>query len=83
MDTLRDGALSDPPAAEHFSGGSAFDAFVEAGNAFDAETAERLKRYVYSAGNTIEPKDGYAAFRGRAANVEPMLKKRGLVGVEA
>ena len=61
----------------------AFDAFVEAGNAFDAETAERLKRYVYSAGNTIEPKDGYAAFRGRAANVEPMLKKRGLVGVEA
>jgi peptidyl-dipeptidase Dcp len=61
----------------------AFDAFVEAGNAFDAETAERLKRYVYSAGNTIEPKDGYAAFRGRAANVEPMLKKRGLVGVAA
>ena len=61
----------------------AFDAFVEAGNAFDAETAERLKRYVYSAGNTIEPKDGYAAFRGRAASVEPMLKKRGLVGVEA
>jgi len=61
----------------------AFDAFVEAGNAFDTETAERLKRYVYSAGNTIEPKDGYAAFRGRAANVEPMLKKRGLVGVEA
>jgi peptidyl-dipeptidase Dcp len=61
----------------------AFDAFVEAGNAFDAETADRLKRYVYSAGNTIEPKDGYAAFRGRAASVEPMLKKRGLVGVEA
>mgnify|MGYP000898249011 FL=1 len=59
----------------------AFDAFVEAGNAFDAETAERLRRYVYSAGNTIEPKDGYAAFRGRAANVEPMLRKRGLVGV--
>ena len=60
----------------------AFDAFVEAGNPFDEATAERLKRYVYSAGNTIEPKDGYAAFRGRAASVEPMLRKRGLVGVE-
>jgi len=61
----------------------AYDAFVEAGNPFDAATAERLKRFVYSAGNTVEPKDGYAAFRGRAASVEPMLKKRGLVGVEA
>jgi peptidyl-dipeptidase Dcp len=44
------------------------------------ETADRLKRYVYSAGNTIEPKDGYAAFRGRAASVEPMLKKPGVGG---
>ena len=57
----------------------AFDAFVEAGDPFDAATAERLYRYVYSAGNTIEPRDGYAAFRGRAASVEPMLKKKGLL----
>lgn len=57
----------------------AFDAFVEAGDAFDAATAERLHRYVYSAGNSIEPRDGYAAFRGRAAKVEPMLRKKGLL----
>ena len=57
----------------------AFDAFVEAGDPFDAPTAERLHRYVYSAGNTIEPRDGYAAFRGRAAKVEPMLRKKGLL----
>ena len=57
----------------------AFDAFVEAGNPFDAPTADRLHRYVYSAGNTIEPRDGYAAFRGRAARVEPMLRKKGLL----
>ena len=57
----------------------AFDAFVEVGDPFDAATAERLYRYVYSAGNTIEPRDGYAAFRGRAASVEPMLKKKGLL----
>ncbi len=57
----------------------AFDAFVEAGDPFDAPTAERLHRYVYSAGNTIEPRDGYIAFRGRAASVEPMLRKKGLL----
>ncbi len=61
----------------------AFDAFIEAGDPFDAPTAERLKRYIYSAGNTIEPKDGYAAFRGRAASVEPMLRKRGLMAIPA
>ena len=57
----------------------AFDAFLEAGDPFDAATAERLHRYVYSAGNSIEPRDGYAAFRGRAAKVEPMLRKKGLL----
>ncbi len=57
----------------------AFDAFLEAGDPFDASTAERLHRYVYSAGNTIEPRDGYVAFRGRAASVEPMLRKKGLL----
>ena len=56
-----------------------FDAFKEAGNPFDAEVAERLYRFVYSAGNTIEPADGYRAFRGRDPKVEPMLKKRGLI----
>jgi peptidyl-dipeptidase Dcp len=57
----------------------AFDAFVEAGDPFDAPTAERLHRYVYSAGNSMEPRDAYAAFRGRAAIVEPMLRKKGLL----
>jgi peptidyl-dipeptidase Dcp len=59
----------------------AFDAFVEAGNSFDAETAKRLHDFVYSAGDSIEPADGYRAFRGRDASVEPMLKKRGLIAV--
>jgi peptidyl-dipeptidase Dcp len=61
----------------------AFDAFVEAGDPFDAATAERLHKYVYSAGNTIEPRDAYAAFRGRAAIVEPMLRKKGLLEATA
>ncbi len=57
----------------------AFDAFLEAGNSFDAATAKRLHDFVYSAGDSIEPADGYRAFRGRDASVEPMLKKRGLI----
>ncbi len=33
-----------------------FDAFVEAGNPFDPAVAARLLKYVYSSGNTIEPR---------------------------
>ncbi|MGZ5235919.1 MAG: M3 family metallopeptidase [Caldimonas sp.] len=56
-----------------------FEAFVEAGNPFDAAVAKRLVRFIYSAGNSIEPGAAYRAFRGRAATPEPMLKQRGLV----
>ena len=56
-----------------------YDAFVEAGNPFDPAVAARLLKYVYSSGNTIEPRAAYRAFRGRDAAVEPLLIKRGLV----
>ena len=59
-----------------------FDAFTEAGNPFDPKVAERLHRYIYSSGNSLEPGAAYAAFRGRAPRVEPLLRKRGLL-VEA
>ena len=56
-----------------------YDAFVEAGSPFDAEVAARLKRHIYAAGNSVEPGATYAAFRGRPATVQPLLKKRGLL----
>ncbi|MBL8680223.1 MAG: M3 family metallopeptidase [Myxococcales bacterium] len=56
-----------------------FDAFIEAGDIFDPKVADRLLRYVYSAGNTIEPGAAYRAFRGRDPEVAPLLAKRGLV----
>jgi peptidyl-dipeptidase Dcp len=59
-----------------------FDAFREAGDIFDRATADRLLRYVYSAGNTLEPGAAYRAFRGRDPKVEPLLAKRGLVEAE-
>jgi len=59
-----------------------YDAFVEAGSPFDAAVAARLKRHVYSAGNSVEPGATYRAFRGRDAVVEPLLRKRGLIEAE-
>ncbi len=56
-----------------------YDAFVEAGNPFDPTVAARLLKYVYSSGNTIDPRAAYRAFRGRDPAVEPLLIKRGLV----
>lgn len=59
-----------------------FAAFTETGDAFDATTAERLLRTIYSTGNSQEPAEAYRAFRGRDPQVLPMLHKRGLLGGE-
>ena len=56
-----------------------FDAFVEAGSPFDPAVAGRLLRHIYAAGNSVEPGAAFEAFRGRAATVEPLLRKRGLL----
>jgi len=56
----------------------AFDAFREAGDIFDPETAKRLRTFVYGAGNLCDPREAYTAFRGRMPSIEPLLKKRGL-----
>jgi peptidyl-dipeptidase Dcp len=60
-----------------------FGAFVEAGDVFDPHTAERLRRYVYSAGDTADPAVLYRRFRGRDPGVEPLLAGRGLLTVGA
>ena len=57
----------------------AFDAFVEAGDVFDAEVAARLRECIYASGNSREPGEAFRAFRGRDPVVEPMLKDRGLL----
>ena len=60
----------------------AFNAFTEAGDPFHAETAERLLRNVYSAGNRNAPAQAFRSFRGRDPVVEPMLVKRGLIAAQ-
>jgi len=60
-----------------------FDAFVEAGDPFDAQTAERLRRFIYASGNSLEPGQAYRAFRGREPTVAAMLRQRGLLAGDA
>jgi peptidyl-dipeptidase Dcp len=55
-----------------------FQAFLEAGDCFDPDLARRLRKFVYSSGNSRAPMDAFRAFRGRDPSVEPMLCKRGL-----
>jgi peptidyl-dipeptidase Dcp len=61
----------------------AYGAFVEAGNPFDGRVADSLRRFIYGSGNTLEPGLAFASFRGRAPQVEPMLRKKGLLPATA
>jgi peptidyl-dipeptidase Dcp len=54
-----------------------FAAFTEAGDAFDAALAERLKA-IYSAGDTRDAMELYRAFRGREPAIDALLRQRGL-----
>ena len=56
----------------------AFAAFEEAGDVFDPDLADKLKRYVYSAGGLRKEDEAYTLFRGRLPSVDGLLKKRGL-----
>ena len=56
-----------------------FDAFAEAGGPFDPVVAQRLKKFIYASGNSLEPTQAYRAFRGRGPTVAPMLRKKGLL----
>ena len=56
----------------------AFEAFREAGDAFDPHIAGKLERFILSAGGSDEAERLYTAFRGRMPGVEALLKGRGL-----
>jgi len=57
----------------------AFEAFEEAGGAFDAERAKALEENILSTGGSRDAAELYIAFRGRLPGVEALLKGRGLV----
>jgi peptidyl-dipeptidase Dcp len=55
----------------------AFGAFVEGKGPYDKAVAERLRKDIFSVGNTIDPADGYRTFRGRDPKIDALMKKRG------
>jgi peptidyl-dipeptidase Dcp len=61
----------------------AFNAFTEGKGPYDPSVAERLRKNVFSVGDTIDPADGYRAFRGKDAGTEALMKKRGFLKAAA
>ncbi|MFN3597526.1 MAG: M3 family metallopeptidase [Rubricoccaceae bacterium] len=55
----------------------AYEAFLEGEGPYDRAVADRLVRHVFSAGNTVDPAEGYRAFRGRDPEVDALMRKRG------
>ncbi|ATB26614.1 M3 family metallopeptidase [Melittangium boletus] len=55
----------------------AFEAFTEAQGPYDRNVAERLRQHVFAKGNTVDPAEGYRAFRGRDAGIDALMRKRG------
>lgn len=57
----------------------AYQAFLDGTGPYNREVAQRLIDHVFSVGNTVDPAEGYRAFRGRDPQVDALMKKRGLV----
>ncbi len=55
----------------------AYEAFAEAGGPYDHAVATRLRDHVFSVGNTVDPADGYRAFRGRDPGIGALMRRRG------
>jgi peptidyl-dipeptidase Dcp len=55
----------------------AFGAFTEGKGAYDRAVADRLRKFVFSVGNTVDPADAYRSFRGRDPKIDALMKKRG------
>jgi peptidyl-dipeptidase Dcp len=56
-----------------------FKAFDEAHDPFDPATAQRLYKFIYSAGGTRDFAAAYRAFRGRDPHIKALLEGRGLL----
>jgi peptidyl-dipeptidase Dcp len=55
----------------------AWEAFTGAGGPWDEAVAKRLHDHVFAVGNTVDPAEGYRAFRGRDPGIAALMRKRG------
>ncbi len=56
----------------------AFNAFIETGDIFNKEVAERFRKHILSDGGNNDGMAQYLKFRGKSPSIEPLLKNRGL-----
>ena len=56
----------------------AYQAFVETGDIFNPEVADKFRTYVLAPGGIDDAMDMYVNFRGQKPGIEPLLKNRGL-----
>jgi len=56
----------------------AFEAFNET-SLFDQKTAQSFRKNVLEPNGLMDPLEMYVNFRGREANIEPLLRSRGLI----
>ncbi len=56
----------------------AFQAFLDSGNIFNKEIANRYRKYILTEGGNDDGMIQYAKFRGKEPTLEPLLRKRGL-----
>jgi peptidyl-dipeptidase Dcp len=61
----------------------AWQAFVEAGGAWDAATNARFRTHILSDGNSIDRAEAYRRFRGRDPDIQALLEARGLTSAHA
>ncbi len=55
----------------------AYGAFTEAGGPYDKKIGAKLKKEIFSVGNTVDPAEAYRNFRGRDPIVDALMIKRG------
>lgn len=60
----------------------AAEAFREGTGFYDPRVAQRLRQFIFSIGNTIEPADAYREFRGRDPDIAALMRKRGFTDAD-
>ncbi len=61
----------------------AYTAFTEAGGPYDPAVAQRLRQSIFTVGNTIDPAEGYRAFRGRDPQIAALMEARGFTSASS
>ncbi len=56
----------------------AYQAFLESGDLFNQELAERFRKYILAENALWDGMDAYVQFRGREPEIEPFLRRSGL-----